>query len=151
MIQTEQVQKKDAKVDMLMWQVTKQLIKNKKQILDKFSLTCSQFEMLYALYSYSGSKDEIIQIYLSEKTGIDPMTTSTILRNLQKKGLITRTRSTVNTRTVIVKLTKEGKELYEKALTKINVSSRLIYQDVNESDLSSQLKILSDKLNKLND
>lgn len=138
------------KVNNLMWQVIKQLTKSKKQILEQFGLTCSQFEILSALFHVSRTKEEIIQIDLAEKTQIDPMTTSTILRNLQKKGLITRVRSLINTRTVIVQLTDKGEVLYLKTMYEVNLKTKLIYQNVNEKLLMSQLLILSDKLNKLN-
>lgn len=138
------------KVNNLMWLVIKQLTKNKKLILDQFGLTCSQFEILSALYYVSKTKEEIIQIDLAEKTQIDPMTTSTILRNLQKKELITRARSLINTRTVIVQLTDKGEDLYLKTMHVVNLKTELIYQNVNEKLLMSQLLILSDKLNKLN-
>lgn len=136
-------------VNDLMWQVIRQMIKSKKYILDKFGLTCSQFEILSAIYQYSKSKEEIIQIDLSEKTQIDPMTTSTILRNLQKKGLITRNRSLINTRTVIVRLTTKGQNLYITALSKVYETNEFIFQNTNDKLLMSQLLILSDKLNKL--
>lgn len=138
------------KVNNLMWQVIKQLTKSKKHILEQFGLTCSQFEILSALFHVSRTKEEIIQIDLAEKTQIDPMTTSTILRNLQKKGLITRVRSLINTRTVIVQLTDKGEDLYLKTMHVVNLKTELIYQNVNEKLLMSQLLILSDKLNKLN-
>jgi DNA-binding MarR family transcriptional regulator len=137
-------------MDILMWRVIKLFLKNKKQILERLSLTCSQFEILSAIHYLQKFKAGIIQAELSERTGIDPMTTSTILRNLEKKGFITRSRSVVNTRTVEVMLTTNGVELLEKAYQQIRSSSELIYKDVNKKYLASQLAKLSDKLNKLN-
>jgi len=138
------------KVDILMWQVIKLMIRNKKQILERFGLTCSQFEIISAIYHFSRIKTEIIQIDLSSRTEIDPMTTSTIVRNLQKKGLVTRHRSVLNTRAIIVELTQEGLDLFEQALLQVNSWSDLIYQDVNKRYLTTQLLKLFDKLNKLN-
>ena len=138
------------KVNSLMWQVIKQLHRTKKQDLEQFGLTCSQFEILSAIYQISKTKEEIIQINLSEKTQIDPMTTSTILRNLQRRGLITRERSLINTRTVIVKITSSGEALYKKALSKVGKTTEFIFRNTNDKLLMSQLLILSDKLNKLN-
>jgi len=80
------------KIDLLLGRITKLWTRTKKQILDNCGLTHSQFEILSAIYHFTASRHEIIQIHLSEKTGIDPMATSTILRNLEKKGLITRVR-----------------------------------------------------------
>lgn len=139
-----------SKMDTLIWRVIKLFIRNKKLILENLNLTCSQFEILSAIHHLQGVKTDIIQAELSEKAPIDPMTTSTILRNLQKKGLITRQRSVINTRTVIVELTKDGIELLEKAYHQIRLSSELIYQDINQKYLASQLTKLSDRLYKLN-
>lgn len=137
-------------MDILMWRVIKLFLKNKKQILDRLNLTCSQFEILSAIHYLQKFKAGIIQAELSERTGIDPMTTSTILRNLEKKELINRNRSIINTRTVEVMLTVDGLKLLEKAYQQIRSCSEHIYKDVNKKYLASQLAKLSDKLNKLN-
>lgn len=137
-----------SRVDNLMWKVTKLLTKKKKMILDEFGLTCSQFDILTAIYDFSKSNNEVIQINLSEKAQIDPMTTSTILRNLEKRGLIKRERGLINTRTVEVSLTQAGKELYIKAQQKTEKMRTELYRNLDQKQLASQLLILSDKLNK---
>jgi len=135
-------------VDNLMWKVTKLLAKKKKMILEEFDLTCSQFDILSAIDYFSKNNCEVIQISLSERAQIDPMTTSTVLRNLQKRGLIKRERGLINTRTVEVTLTRKGKELYDRAQQKIENMRTEIYQNLDQQQLTSQLLILSDKLNK---
>lgn len=136
------------RVDNLMWRVTKLLTKKKKMILDEFELTCSQFDILAAIYSFSKNNNEVIQINLSEKAQIDPMTTSTVLRNLQKRGLIERERGLINTRTVEVNLTQDGKDLYIRAQQKIEKMRTELYQNLDQKQFTSQLLILSDTLNK---
>lgn len=139
-----------SKVDNLMWKVTKLLIKKKKAILDKFDLTCSQFEILGAINQFLEENNEVIQINLSEKTQIDPMTTSTVLRNLQKRGLIQRERGLINTRTVEVKITNSGKDLYDRAQQEIGRMRHDLYQSVDEKQFTSILLLLTDRLNKSN-
>jgi len=135
------------KMDILMWRVIKQFIKTKKQILEKSGLTCSQFDLLSAIQYYSAVKKEIIQIDLSQKTDIDPMTTSTILRNLERKGLVMRQRSTVNTRTILVQLTDRGINLLQQATSEIREAGKNIYQDIDKEWMIGQLLKLYDKLN----
>jgi len=135
------------KTDILMWRFIKLLVKRKKQVLDKFGLTYSQFDILSAISYFSAIRTEIIQIDLAEKTVIDPMTTSTILRNLEKKRLITRHRNTQNTRTVIVKLTDKGVYLLEEANSQIKLSNMKIYENIDSDQLNSQLLKLVDNLN----
>ena len=138
------------KMDNLIWRVFKLFLKNKKQILDRLDLTCSQYEILSAIYFLMRVRPEVIQIDLSEKAFIDPMTTSTILRNLQKKGLIKRNRSLVNTRTIIVELTPIGVVLFENACRQLEAYSEMIFEGINQKHLTSQLTKLSHNLNKLN-
>lgn len=141
---------KFSRIDNLIWRVTKQLTKSKKQILEQFDLTSSQFDIMAAIYQSKKEKGQgVIQIDLSTKTQIDPMTTSTILRNLQKRGLIRRERGLVNTRTVEVELTAAGEKLYELAQQKSDKMKEEIYQNLDQQKLASQLVKLSDKLNKL--
>jgi len=135
------------KMDILMWHVIRLLIKNRKQVLEKFGLTFSQFDILCAVNSFSNYKKEIIQINLSEKTNIDPMTTSTILRNLERKGLISRHRGTVNTRIVLVEITDDGLNVLEQVIAEIRLSSMKIYENIDKVRFTSQLLKLSDKLN----
>lgn len=143
-------EKKYSRLDNLMWKASKLLAKRKKIILDEFDLTCSQFDILAAIYQSAKDKEEVIQVNLSEKTNIDPMTTSTILRNLEKRGIIKRERGLVNTRTVEVKLTTDGRELYLQAQQKLEMMRQDIYQNLDQQQLTTQLLKLTDKLNKLN-
>lgn len=141
-------EKKILKVDNLMWRVARLLSKTKKSILDNFNLTCSQFEILTAIYQFSINQNDVIQINLSEKTQIDPMTTSTVLKNLQRRGLIRRERGLVNTRTVEVTLTESGETLYYKAKLEIDKLRKELYQAIDQEEFVIQLQKLSKKLTK---
>ncbi len=136
------------RVDSLIWNVTKLLMRKKKIALEEFNLTCSQFDMLDVIYQLSGKKKGIIQINLAEKANIDPMTTSTILRNLEKRQLIKRERGLVNTRTVEIELTISGEALHCLAREKLEKMRQEIYQNLDRQQLAAQLLILTDKLNK---
>lgn len=141
---------KGINVDSLIGHVFKLWMKTKKQILDEFGLTGSQYEVLSAIYYLSNYRKEIIQIDLSEETGIDPMTISTILRNLEKNNIITRIRGTVNTRVIYIELTEKGNSLYNTASSKMSTCCNNIYRNIDEKNLTSQLLVLSNELNKLN-
>jgi len=135
-----------SRVDNLMWKVTKLLTRKKKTILEEFNLTCSQFDILAAVYQSTKTNSDVIQICLSEKTQIDPMTTSTVLRNLQKRDLIKRERGLINTRTVEVTLTEDGKKLYLAAQHKLETMREHLYENLDQQQFTSQLLKLSDTL-----
>lgn len=135
------------KKELLVWQIIKFLYKHKRLILGRVGLTCSQFDILLTIYSFSDVKEEIIQVDLADKSGIDPMTTSTILRNLEKKELITRCRSATNTRTVVVQLTDKGLKMLQLAVEQIKLSNRTVYENIDEDGLKQQLLELTERLN----
>ncbi len=146
----EFVKMKGSNMDSLINYVFKLWMRSKKQILDEFGLTGSQYEVLSAIYHLGNFRREIIQIDLSEETGIDPMTTSTILRNLEKNNLITRVRGTVNTRVIYIELTDKGKSIYSMASSKMLLCCNNLYRNIDEKNFTAQLLVLSNELNKLN-
>ncbi|MDR2037397.1 MAG: MarR family transcriptional regulator [Bacteroidales bacterium] len=136
-------------VDLLIGHVFKLWIRNRKQMLDEFKITGPQYDVLSAIYHLSDMKTEIIQMDLSEVTGIDPMTISTILRNLEKNDMITRIRGTVNTRVIYIKLTKKGKSFYDQAFSKMSSCYDNFYRHIDGKSFTGQLLVLSNELNKL--
>ena len=106
-------------------------------------------ELLGAIYHMSRQQKEATQIVLSQETEIDPMTTSTILRNLERKGLISRRESVTDTRARIVELTEEGKELFEKAIAKVKSGQELLFKNIDVEVLKTQLSILLQEMDRL--
>jgi len=136
-------------VGYLIWRVSKFWQRGKHKVLDEFGLTSSQMELLGAIYHMSRQQKEATQIVLSQETEIDPMTTSTILRNLEKKGLISRRESVTDTRARIVELTEAGKELFEKAIAKVKSGQELLFKNIDVEVLRTQLIILLQEMDRL--
>ncbi len=134
----------------LIWQITKFWQRGKHKALDEFGLTSSQLEILGAVFHLTKENKEITQILLSQETHIDPMTTSTILRNLQKKGLIIRKESETDTRARIVELTKDGEDLFSKAVSKIKLIYDKLFENIDVESLKKHLNILLNELNSIN-
>lgn len=141
---------KGINIDSIIRQVFKSWTRNKKHVLDEFGLTISQYDILSGIYNLTSYKKSIIQMNLSEETGIDPMTVSTILRNLEKSRLIVRIRGTVDSRVVYIGLTEAGKSVYELAYSKMLQCCNELYNDIDEKELISQLLLISNELDKLN-
>lgn len=136
-------------VGYLIWRVSKFWQRGKHKVLDEFGLTSSQMELLGAIYHMSRQQKEATQIVLSQETEIDPMTTSTILRNLERKGLISRRESATDTRARIVELTEAGKELFEKAVAKVKSGQELLFKNIDVEVLKTQLSILLQEMDRL--
>jgi len=100
----------------LLWKLTSLWQRELKRILDKFDLTHSQFVLLASAQWLSSQGEEVTQVILSSCTRIDPMTTSTVLRALQERKLITRQEHSTDTRAKSVALTDEGRKLTRQAV-----------------------------------
>ena len=137
-------------ISFLIWRIIKHWQRGKQKLLDEFGITGSQMELLGALCYMAENKIEATQIILSQETEIDPMTTSTILRNLQKKGLISRRESATDTRARIVEVTKSGSELFERAIAKVREGQSLLFENIDCEALKTQLQILLQEIERFN-
>lgn len=130
----------------LLWRIMKLWQRGRYRLIDEFELTVPQMEMLGAIFHMSKNDGELTQIALSQETGIDPMTTSTILRNLQKKGYISRTESKTDTRARVVSLEPEGREQFMKALFKVETIQEDLFKRIDKKALVTQLQMLLQSL-----
>ena len=81
--------------------------------LKPLGLTYTQYIMFLVLWE----EDGITVGDLCKRLKLDTGTVTPMLKNTEKQGLITRTRSAEDERVVVVTLTPEGKALYKKAKT----------------------------------
>lgn len=134
----------------LIWRISKFWHRSKQKALDEFGLTGPQLEVLGAIYHLTIDQMEVNQVILSQKTDIDPMTTSTILRNLQSKGLVSRRESTTDSRARLVELTEQGGELFQKAILKIRSSQATLFENMDQEAIKHQLQLLLVELDRFN-
>lgn len=113
---TFSVEKAEDSSGFLLWQVTNLWQREIKKALEPYNLTHSQFVLLASTHWLTLHKQDVTQILLSSHTKIDPMTTSTVLRTLQTKGLLQRQEHTTDTRAKTVELTDNGKKIIKQAV-----------------------------------
>lgn len=113
---TFQFEKAEESSGFLLWQVTNLWQREIKKALEKYDLTHSQFVLLASIHWLTLHNQDVTQIVLSSHTKIDPMTTSTVLRMLQTKGLIMRQEHSTDTRAKTVALTDKGVTLVKQAV-----------------------------------
>lgn len=116
---TFSVDKAEESSGFLLWQVTNLWQRAIKKALEEYGLTHSQYVLLASIHWLTLHKQEVTQIVLSAHTKIDPMTTSTVLRTLQQKGLLQRQEHLTDTRAKTVGLTNEGKKIVKKAVVTV--------------------------------
>lgn len=103
------------KTGFLLWKVNNYWQREFKRSFSELDLTHSQLLLLLGVLFGETHQIEVTQKELSDKAGMDPMTTSTVLRTLQKKGWIKRKFNKKDSRTRLISLTDEGKKIIEQA------------------------------------
>ena len=86
------------------------MIREYRPQLDEFDLTYPQFLVMMSLWNSDG----VFIKELSDQVLLDAATLTPILKRLENKGFINRTKSSVDERAKVIKLTKSGVSLREK-------------------------------------
>lgn len=116
---TFSVEDADESTGFLLWQVTNLWQREIRKALEPHQLTHSQFVLMASIHWLTLHNQEVTQVVLSNNTKIDPMTTSTVLRTLQTKGLIERHEHSTDTRAKVVRLTAQGVEIVKQAVVTV--------------------------------
>ncbi len=127
----------------LLWQVTNLWQREIRKALEKYELTHSQFVLLASMLWLSQQKISVTQVLLSNHTKIDPMTTSTVLRTLQKKGLVQRQEHASDTRAKTVELTAAGQKMAKLAVKTVEHFDGQFFEPLGEKTVSFNKKLHS--------
>lgn len=145
MVKTDfSIEKAEESTGFLLWQVTNLWQREIKKALEKYELTHSQFVLLASIHWLTLGKQIVTQILLSNHTKIDPMTTSTVLRTLQTKGLIKRQEHETDTRAKTVGLTEIGLKNIRQAIKAVEQFDKTFF-----GSLDNETKEFNNKLNTL--
>jgi MarR family transcriptional regulator, organic hydroperoxide resistance regulator len=128
-----------------MWRATNAWQRAQRAALESFGLTHVQFALLATLAADDARKG-LSQAEISARSGVDPMTTSQVVRNLElKRGLVVRTASPDDKRAQRVTLSTEGRSLVRRAQPKVNKADGDFFARAGRSSaaLISALEILS--------
>ena len=147
---TFSVEKAEDSSGFLLWQVTNLWQREIKKALEPFDLTHSQFVLLASIHWMTLHKQDVTQILLSSHTKIDPMTTSTVLRTLQNKGLLQRQEHLTDTRAKTVGITDNGKKIIKQAIKTVETFDKTFFQTLGNNTLlfNEQLLTLLEQKNK---
>ena len=113
-----------------------------KTYLDKLDLTYTEYIVMMVMWE----EKELNVKELGDKLFLDSGTLTPVLKKLEAKGYVTRERSKIDERTLIVTLTDSGKELREMAVDiPVGMRGCLKLSDEEMIQLRTMLgKILSD-------
>ncbi|MDR0992155.1 MAG: MarR family transcriptional regulator [Ruminococcus sp.] len=113
-----------------LYAAAKEVVRRYKPILEEFDLTYTQYIAMMILWE----KKTVTVNKLGEHLYLDSGTLTPMLKKMESKGLIKRTRSELDERRVNVELTPEGEELSSKAARiprKMSVCLKLTEEEKN--------------------
>lgn len=102
-----------------MWRATNAWQRAQRSALESFGLTHVQFALLATLAADDARKG-LSQAEISGRSGVDPMTTSQVVRALEGRDLVTRTASPDDKRAQRVTLSTAGRSLVRRAQPKVD-------------------------------
>jgi DNA-binding MarR family transcriptional regulator len=140
---TFSVEKSEDSTGFLLWQVTNLWQREIKKALEQYDLTHSQFVLMASIHWLTLHKKEVTQVVLSSHTKIDPMTTSTVLRTLQKKGLLQRQEHATDTRAKTVALTEDGIKIIKQAVKTVENFDKEFFNIIGDQTSSFNKTLLS--------
>ncbi len=95
-----------------LYAASREIIKKYKPYLDEIGLTYTQYIAMIVMW-----EEEKVNVKdLGERLFLDSGTLTPLLKSLEKKGLVTRTRDTEDRRVLNVELTESGSKLKEEAI-----------------------------------
>lgn len=143
-VDTFSVEKPEDSSGFLLWQVTNLWQREIKKALEQLALTHSQYVLLASIHWLTLHQQEVTQVILSAHTKIDPMTTSTVLRTLQKRGLVKRQEHLTDTRAKTVELTEEGIRIVQQAVVLVESFDHAFFSVLGEqtNEFNRQLLLL---------
>ena len=96
-----------------LWAAAKEVVRRYAPMLDELGITYTQYICLMALWE----KDEIGVRELGSRLYLDSGTLTPLLKKLEAKGLVRRSRSEADERAIVIRLTEEGRSLKGRAAT----------------------------------
>lgn len=127
----------------LLGQVTTLWQRKHKKVLDPLNLTQTQFVLLTAVGWLAKQNDNVTQVDIANQSNSDRMMVSKVLRTLEQKKFISREGHQTDTRAKVIKLTDEGAEVLQKALTAIENADIDFFSAVDNELLSFNLTMIN--------
>ena len=109
---------------------SKEIIRQYKPFLDALDLTYTQYITMMVLWENQTLSSKI----LGEKLYLDSGTLTPLLKRLEQKGYLTRERDSRDERNLLIRVTKEGMALRDRAL---DVPARHAYSHSDDDSMSN--------------
>jgi len=117
----------------LLWKVSNAWQRRQRAALEPLGITHSQFVVL-ATATWFGATETLTQARIAELSGIDPMTTSQLVRALEAASLVDRHTHPDDPRAKAIVVTAAGREKAKKALVVVEATDAAFFASVAPSE-----------------
>lgn len=124
----------------LLWHISTSWRSSIENILKTFGLTHPQFVVLATTGWLTRNGELATQVAIGKMAGLDPNTTSQIIKGLEKKGLIKRAASS-DARAKNPQLTPKGTELLAQALPAVEQEDGKFFNTLSPQELERLVRI----------
>jgi len=125
----------------LLWRVSNAWQRRQRAALQPFGLTHAQFVIL-ATTTWHGATETLTQARVAELTGVDPMTTSQVVRTLETAGLVLRRNHPDDPRAKTIAATAAGKTKVRAAIRVVEETDAAFFDAVDNRTLVELLRAL---------
>jgi DNA-binding MarR family transcriptional regulator len=123
----------------LIWKTSNEWEKYINSLLSPFGLIQSEICHLISIIQLVQTQKHVTQIELSRSIGTTPMSTSKILRGLEKKGLISRIPGK-DPRSKTIQITKQGMQILIATAPILAEADQTFFSSTKPQELINQLK-----------
>lgn len=131
----------------LLWHVSTAWRGSIELKLRSVDLTHPQFVILAALGWLTRRGERVTQAAIGKMAGLDPNTTSQIIRGLEEKGLIIREKSS-DGRAKNPILTKKGSDILKRAMPAVETRDAEFFQNLTEEEIECMMGIFQKLIKK---
>ncbi|RXJ79401.1 MarR family winged helix-turn-helix transcriptional regulator [Arcobacter sp. F2176] len=124
---------------------SKEVVRIYKPFLDKLDLTYTQYLTMMVMWEHKEINSKLLGKYLY----LDSGTLTPLLKKLESKGYITRTRAQEDERNLVVRLTLEGEKLKDNAIKVPEELGRSLQMD--KDDVENLYALLYKVLGKISE
>jgi len=111
----------------LLWKVSNAWQRRQLAALQPLGLTHSQFVLL-AVVTWFGEEETLTQARVAELAGVDPMTTSQVVRTLETAGLLARRAHPDDPRARAIVATRAGRDKAREAVRVVEATDHAFFE-----------------------
>jgi len=124
----------------LLWHISTSWRSSIEAVLKPIGLTHPQFVVLATLGWLTKNGESITQVSIGRMAGLDPNTTSQIVKGLEQKGLIRREASS-DSRAKNCNLTSIGHKILGKAMPEVETADEAFFNSFTKREMETTIKL----------